>query len=171
MVRRGPLATGGEALGAKAPWITFLAGTGAIVLRFLVGAELDPNVFRAQMEGARPGWLLRPFFSGPLGGTQCTRLGVASRLAYWRNRYDDFGAVVYAVMLELGFNQTTYGTVLALGLIFSPFTKKTLLLPAISLVSLLIFAVVTGRFFERHRAAHPNWRPSTCCFGRSDLAA
>ena len=56
-------------------------------------------------------------------------------------------------MLELGFNQTTYGqvilaacfindlgTVLALGLIFSPFTKKTLLLPAISLVSLLIFA-------------------------------
>jgi hypothetical protein len=65
-VRRGPLATGAKALGAKAPWITFLAGTGAIVLRFLAGAELDPNVFRAQMEGARPGWLLRPFFSGPL---------------------------------------------------------------------------------------------------------
>jgi hypothetical protein len=111
------------------------------------------------------------FSRGRFGGTQCTRLGVASRLAYWRNRYDDFGAVVYAVMLELGFNQTTYGTVLALGLIFSPFTKKTLLLPAISLVSLLIFAVVTGRFFERHRAAHPNWRPSTCCFGCSDLTA
>jgi hypothetical protein len=66
VVRRGPLATGGKALGAKAPWITFLAGTGAIVLRFLAGAELDPNVFRAQMEGARPGWLLRPSFSGPL---------------------------------------------------------------------------------------------------------
>jgi Kef-type K+ transport system membrane component KefB len=60
-------------------------------------------------------------------------------------------AVVYAVMLELGFNRTTYGkailaaclisdlgTVPALGLIFSPFTKKTLLLRAISLVSLLI---------------------------------
>jgi glutathione-regulated potassium-efflux system ancillary protein KefC len=56
-------------------------------------------------------------------------------------------------MLELGFNQTTYGqvilaacfindlgTVLALGLIFLPFTKKTLFLPTISLVSLLIFA-------------------------------
>jgi Kef-type K+ transport system membrane component KefB len=37
---------GSEALGAKAPWITFLAGTGAIVLTFLAGAELDPNVFR-----------------------------------------------------------------------------------------------------------------------------
>ena len=28
---------GGEALGAKAPWITFLAGTGAIVLSLLRG--------------------------------------------------------------------------------------------------------------------------------------
>ena len=37
---------GGNALGAKAPWITFLAGTGAVVLTFLVGAELDPVVFR-----------------------------------------------------------------------------------------------------------------------------
>ncbi len=39
---------GGEALGAKAPWIAFLAGTGAIVLTFLAGAELDPAVFRAK---------------------------------------------------------------------------------------------------------------------------
>jgi Kef-type K+ transport system membrane component KefB len=37
---------GGNALGAKAPWITFLAGTGAVVLTFLAGAELDPVVFR-----------------------------------------------------------------------------------------------------------------------------
>ena len=27
-------------------WITFLAGTGAIVLTFLAGAELDPAIFR-----------------------------------------------------------------------------------------------------------------------------
>jgi Kef-type K+ transport system membrane component KefB len=39
---------GSEALGAKATWITFLAGTGAIVLTFLAGAELDPAVFRAK---------------------------------------------------------------------------------------------------------------------------
>ncbi|SPE29565.1 Sodium/hydrogen exchanger (fragment) [Candidatus Sulfopaludibacter sp. SbA3] len=39
---------GSEALGAKAPWIAFLAGTGAIVLTFLAGAELDPAVFRAK---------------------------------------------------------------------------------------------------------------------------
>src|ERR1035437_6092116 len=37
---------GANALGAKAPWITFLAGTGSVVLIFLAGAELDPDVFR-----------------------------------------------------------------------------------------------------------------------------
>jgi Kef-type K+ transport system membrane component KefB len=72
-------------------------------------------------------------------------------------------AVVYAVMLELGFNQTTYGkailaacfindlgTVLALGLIFSPFTTKTLVFLAVSLVSLVILPFVTRWFFERY---------------------
>ena len=39
---------GTEALGAKAPWITFLAGAGAIVLTFLAGAELDPQIFRTK---------------------------------------------------------------------------------------------------------------------------
>lgn len=30
------------------PWITFLAGTGAIVLTFLAGAELDPTIFKTK---------------------------------------------------------------------------------------------------------------------------
>ena len=33
---------GTAALGAEASWVKFLAGTGAIVLTFLAGAELDP---------------------------------------------------------------------------------------------------------------------------------
>ena len=43
---------GTAALGAKAPWITFLSGTGAIVLTFLAGAELDPEVFRSKLKEA-----------------------------------------------------------------------------------------------------------------------
>jgi glutathione-regulated potassium-efflux system ancillary protein KefC len=35
-------------LGAKSEWISFLAGTGAIVLTFLAGAELDPAIFRTK---------------------------------------------------------------------------------------------------------------------------
>src|SRR5207245_5052338 len=41
-------AAGALALGAKEPWITFLSGTGAIVLTFLAGAELDPTVLRSR---------------------------------------------------------------------------------------------------------------------------
>src|ERR1700693_2261669 len=39
-------------LGAKQPWIAFLAGAGSIVLTFLAGAELDPVVFRARWKEA-----------------------------------------------------------------------------------------------------------------------
>jgi len=60
-------------------------------------------------------------------------------------------AVVYAVMLEFGLNRTDYGktilaacfindllTVLALGLIFAPFTLKTLIFAGGSLVAFAI---------------------------------
>src|SRR5271155_4323984 len=39
-------------LGAKTGWIGFLAGTGAIVLTFLAGAELDPGIFRTKWKEA-----------------------------------------------------------------------------------------------------------------------
>ncbi|MGA3079743.1 MAG: cation:proton antiporter, partial [Terracidiphilus sp.] len=72
-------------------------------------------------------------------------------------------AVVYAVMLELGFNVTDYGksilaacfindigTVVALGLIFSPFTIKTLLFVVVSVVAFVILPFLTTRFFKRY---------------------
>jgi glutathione-regulated potassium-efflux system ancillary protein KefC len=39
------LAFGPVVLGTDEPWVKFLAGIGAIVLTFLAGAELDPQVF------------------------------------------------------------------------------------------------------------------------------
>jgi glutathione-regulated potassium-efflux system ancillary protein KefC len=36
------------ALVQKTNWIGFLAGTGAIVLTFLAGAELDPVIFKTK---------------------------------------------------------------------------------------------------------------------------
>src|SRR5580700_2757323 len=129
-------------LGAKAGWISFLAGTGAIVLTFLAGAELDPVIFRMKWKEATVVGLVG--FFGPFLG--CT--AIAHYVLGWAARPSWLAgvalsttsvAVVYAVMLELGLNQTIYGkailaacfvndlgTVLALGLIFSPFTRKTL---------------------------------------------
>jgi glutathione-regulated potassium-efflux system ancillary protein KefC len=59
---------GGSALGAKADWITFLAGTGAIVLTFLAGAELDPEVFRAKWKESSAVGLIG-FFAPFVGAT------------------------------------------------------------------------------------------------------
>jgi Kef-type K+ transport system membrane component KefB len=157
---------GTQALGAKAPWVTFLAGTGAIVLTFLAGAELDPVIFREKWKESG-GVGLVGFFAPFLGATL-----VAHYVLGWEWRPSWLAgvalsttsvAVVYAVMLELGFNQTRYGkailaacfvndlgTVIALGLIFSPFTFKTLIFLGVSIVSFLILPFVTRWFFERY---------------------
>jgi hypothetical protein len=72
-------------------------------------------------------------------------------------------AVVYAVMLELGFNVTEYGkailaacfindlgTVIALGLIFSPFTIKTLIFVVVSVMVFVALPFLTPRFFRKY---------------------
>src|ERR1039458_4475334 len=141
---------GGNALGAKAEWISFVAGTGAIVLTFLAGAELDPEVFRSKWKESSAVGLIG-FFAPFVGATL-----VAHYVLGWEWRPSWLAgvalsttsvAVVYAVMLELGFNRTIYGktvlaacfindlgTVIALGLIFSPFTLKTLTFVGVCLV-------------------------------------
>jgi glutathione-regulated potassium-efflux system ancillary protein KefC len=155
---------GGAVLGTKEPWVAFLSGTGAIVLTFLAGAELDPVVFRAKWKEAF-GVGLAGFLAPFLG---CT--AVAYYVIGWSARSSWLTgialsttsvAVVYAVMLELGLNQTTFGkavlaacfindlgTVLALGLIFSPFTFRTLTFVAVSLAAFLILPWLTPRFFR-----------------------
>src|SRR5271157_5303859 len=157
---------GSNALGAKAPWIAFLAGTGAIVLTFLAGAELDPDVFRAKWKESTAVGLVG-FFGPFLGATM-----VAHYVVGWAWRPSWLAgvalsttsvAVVYAVMLELGFNRTIYGkailaacfindlgTVIALGLIFSPFTVRTMIFIIVSLVLFLVLPFVTRWFFERY---------------------
>jgi glutathione-regulated potassium-efflux system ancillary protein KefC len=153
-------------LGAKAGWITFLAGTGAIVLTFLAGAELDPEIFLLKWKEAVVVGLVG--FFGPFLG--CT--AIAHFMLHWTLRSSWLAgvalsttsvAVVYAVMLELGFNVTDFGkavlaacfindlgTVIALGLIFSPFTLKTLVFVGVSLVVFSILPFLTPRFFRKY---------------------
>jgi Kef-type K+ transport system membrane component KefB len=72
-------------------------------------------------------------------------------------------AVVYAVMLELGFNRTKYGkailaacfindlgTVIALGLIFSPFTLRTVVFLVVSLAVFAALPFATPWLFQRY---------------------
>jgi hypothetical protein len=151
---------GGSALGAKAEWITFLAGTGAIVLTFLAGAELDPEVFRAKWKESSAIGLVgfvAPFLGATLVARYVLGWGLRPSLLAGVALSTTSVAVVYAVMLELGFNRTKYGkailaacfindlgTVIALGLIFSPFTIRTFIFLGASLVLFLILPFVTG---------------------------
>jgi glutathione-regulated potassium-efflux system ancillary protein KefC len=156
---------GTEALGATSSWIAFLAGTGAIVLTFLAGAELDPGIFRTKWKEAFVVGLVG-FFSPFLGAA-----AVAHYLLHWTAPSSWLAgvalsttsvAVVYSVMLELGFNKTDFGkgilaacfvndlgTVIALGLIFAPFTMRTLIFVAVSVAVFAALPFVTPWFFER----------------------
>jgi glutathione-regulated potassium-efflux system ancillary protein KefC len=153
-------------LGTNEPWVTFLSGTGAIILTFLAGAELDPVVLRTKWKETA-GIGLVGFFAPFLGCAAFARYALgwappASWLAGVALSTTSV-AVVYAVMLELGLNSTDFGkavlaacfvndlgTVIALGLIFAPFTLRTVVFIVASVVVLGLLPWVTPRFFRRY---------------------
>lgn len=156
----------GTTLGSDQPWIKFLSGTGAIVLTFLAGAELDPVVFKAKLKEATAIGFIS--FIAPFLG--CT--AASYYLLHWTVKASWLAgvalsttsvAVVYAVMLELGLNKTDFGktvlaacfvtdlgTVLALGLIFAPFSIKTLIFVGVGAVVFFVLPYLTPRFFKKY---------------------
>lgn len=157
---------GAAALGTDQSWIKFLASTGAVVLTFLAGAELDPQAMRREWKQATIVGLVA--FTAPfLGCAAVARFLVGwDRDASWLAGIalsTTSVAVVYAVMLEFGLNRTEYGkivlaacfvndlaTVLALGLKFSPFNLKTLAFAGGSAVAFFIMPWLVPRFFRRY---------------------
>jgi len=184
------IAFGAAFLGADQIWIKFLSGAGAIVLTFLAGAELDPVVFRRKWKEATAIGLIS-FFAPFLGCAAAARwlLGWSVEASWLAGvaMSTTSVAVVYAVMIEFGFNTTEYGktvlaacfitdlgTVIALGLLFAPFTLKTLLFVGALGLAALALPWLTPRFFKRFGG-----RPSeleakfllVCLFGLGALAA
>ncbi len=156
---------GSAVLGTDETWIKFLSGTGAIVLTFLAGAELDPIVFRVKWKEATVIGL-SSFFAPFLGCAAVAYYVLGwSPGASWLTGIalsTTSVAVVYAVMLEFGFNVTDYGktvlaacfvtdlgTVVALGLMFAPFTMKTMIFALVSVAAFAILPALTPRFFKR----------------------
>jgi len=157
---------GTAALGVDAGWIRFLSGAGAIVLTFLAGAELDPAVFRRKWKEATAVGLISFFAPFVLCAAAARWLlgwdPQASLLAGIAMSTTSV-AVVYAVMIEFGFNVTDYGktvlaacfvtdlgTVVALGLAFAPFTLKTAAFVGTLVVAALVLPWLTPRFFRRY---------------------
>jgi len=157
---------GSSALGSDQPWIKFLSSAGAIMLTFLAGAEIDPDVFKLRWREAT-GIGIASFLSPFLG---CTVIAYYFLSWTWEASLlagvalsTTSVAVVYAVMLEFRLNQTVFGktvlaacfitdlgTVLALGLIFSPFTFRTVIFVVVSLIVCIGLPFFTPRFFRRY---------------------
>ncbi|OHD67635.1 MAG: potassium transporter Kef, partial [Spirochaetes bacterium RBG_16_49_21] len=166
-----------DILKPNSEWMKFIAGSGAVLLTFLAGAELDPVSFKAK---------IREVTMVGLIGFLAPFLGCAA-LAYfvlgWNPQASLLGgialsttsmAVVYAVMLEYGFNKTEYGkgilgacfindlgTVIALGLIFAPFTYKTIIFIAVCGAVFFLLPPLTARltriYGNRTAAIRTKW--------------
>jgi len=151
---------GGNYLGLdpKAEWISFLAGFGAILLTFLAGAEIEPEVLRKYGKESIGIGVLSFFL--PFVGA----MAYAYYIAGWTPPAAKLCgialsttsvAVVYAVMVETGLNKTELGkvvlaacfvtdlgTVLALGILFAHY--NTWLVGFAVITSIVL--IVTPRF-------------------------
>jgi glutathione-regulated potassium-efflux system ancillary protein KefC len=157
---------GSAILGTDESWIKFLSGLGAIVLTFLAGAELDPDVFRRKWKEATAIGLASfflPFVACALGAHYVLGWSAMPSLLAGVAMSTTSVAVVYAVMLEFGFNTTDYGktvlaacfvtdlgTVVALGLIFAPFTMKTVIFVGTGALVFIALPWLTRRFFRAY---------------------
>lgn len=181
---------GSSVLGTDESWIKFLSGIGAIVLTFLAGAELDPAVFKLKWKEAATVGLasfLLPFIGCAAAAHYVLGWEIMPSWLAGVAMSTTSVAVVYAVMIEFGFNTTDYGktvlaacfvtdlgTVVALGLIFAPFTWKTLVFLGVGVLVFAVLPWLTPRFFRLYGN-----RPSEletkflllCLFGMGALAA
>lgn len=150
---------GPEFFGSDESWLRFLAATGAVLLTFLAGAELEARVLRAKWKEVSVVGIvgfLAPFLGCAavarylLGWDPDASLLVGVALSTTSM------AVVYAVMLETGLNRTDFGkgilgacfindlgTVIALGLLFAPFSWKTAVFVGVTAVALIVLPGAT----------------------------
>ena len=154
-------------------WVNFLAGFGAILLTFLAGTEIDPQVVRRHFRSSM-GIGVVGFIAPYLG---C--LLYARYLLGWSWPQAQIAgislsttsvAVVYAVMVETGFNKTEIGkiilaacfvndlgTVLALGVVFAHYDLWLALFGAVTAAALWLLPRFAPWFFKAvgHRVSEP----------------
>jgi len=166
-----------DKLSLNADWMKFCTGLGAMLLTFLAGAELNPDVMKSKIKEVLVIGLIgftSPFIGCFLVSFYLIGWGMEASLLCGIALSTTSMAVVYAVMLEYGFNKTDFGkgilgacfvndlgTVIALGLIFAPFTYKTVIFIAVTI--LLIFTIhpmtdlIIRRFAHKTAAIRAKW--------------
>jgi len=166
-----------DKLALNADWLKFLAGLAAILLTFLSGAELNPDAMRKKLKEVTLVGLtgfFAPFIGAFLVAFYLLGWDIKPSLLAGIALSTTSMAVVYAVMLEYGLNKTSFGksvlgacfvndlgTVIGLGLIFAPFTFKTLVFVIALIVAVFFVPPVTNflikRFAYKTAAIRTKW--------------
>lgn len=158
------LTLGPDALGANVEWLKFVASSGAVLLTFLAGAELEPEVMKTKLKevgvvGAVG--FFAPFIGCFLVARYLLGWDLSPSLLAGIALSTTSMAVVYAVMVEFGFNKTGYGkgilgacfvndlgTVLALGIVFAPFSSRVAVFAVVLAISLAALPFLTRRLIS-----------------------
>jgi Kef-type K+ transport system membrane component KefB len=155
------------------PWIDYIASFGAIVLTFLAGTDIDPHVVKRNFASSVTIGLMG-FFAPYVGCLLLARYGLGwpwpeAQIAGIALSTTSV-AVVYAVMVETGYNRTELGkiilaacfindigTVLALGLVFANYNIYLISFVVATIAVMAALPWVVPWLFERigGRASEP----------------
>jgi len=155
------------------PWINYIAGFGAIVLTFLAGTDIDPHVVKRNFASSVTIGVMG-FIAPYVGCLLLARYGLR-----WPWAQAQIGgialsttsvAVVYAVMVETGYNRielgkiilaacfiNDIGTVLALGLIFANYNLYLVMFAVVTVAVVAMLPRIVPWLFARvgRRASEP----------------
>jgi Kef-type K+ transport system membrane component KefB len=149
-------------------WITFLAGFGSILLTFMAGAEIEPTVLRKFLKesmGIGVASFAAPFVGAMLYARYASGWDWDAAMICGIALSTTSVAVVYAVMIETGLNETDFGklilaacfitdfgTVVALGACFANYDRSLLLFVVVAAVVLWLAPRFVRWFFTRFGA-------------------
>jgi len=146
-------------------WVNYLAGVGALLLTFLAGAEIDPAVIRKHFWSSTNigvmgffapffGVLLYAHYGSGWSWQQAQIAGISLSTTSV--------AVVFAVMVETGFNRTEIGkiilagcfindigTVLALGILFANYNRWLVLFAVVTSLALWLLPKFVPWYFKK----------------------
>ncbi len=143
------------------PWIDYIASFGAIVLTFLAGTDIDPHVVKRNFASSitiglmgffAPYLVARYGLGWPWPEAQIAGIALSTTSV----------AVVYAVMVETGYNRTELGkiilaacfindvgTVLALGLVFANYNLYLVSFAVATVIVMAALPRIVPWLFER----------------------